>query len=103
MSDSFHTFRGSCIRLSSRRVCSSALTSSQYLSKVIPESTIDDATESGQQITLERRPEDEVTHVLGVQAAPAGTRALNYAFDVTPAELVTAIVTEDRLIFPNAG
>src|SRR5271165_634230 len=69
---------------------------------VVPESTIDDATENGQQIPLERRPEDEVTHILGVQAAPAGTHALNYAFDVTPAELVTAIVTEDRLIFPSA-
>jgi methylthioribose-1-phosphate isomerase len=30
--------------------------------------------------------------------APAGTRALNYAFDITPADLVTAVVTEDRLI-----
>jgi S-methyl-5-thioribose-1-phosphate isomerase len=67
----------------------------------VPESTIDSATESGKQIPLERRPEDEVTHVLGVPAAPAGTRALNYAFDVTPAELVTAIVTEDRLILPG--
>ena len=67
----------------------------------VPESTIDAATESGAQIPLERRPEDEVTHVLGASAAPAGTRAVNYAFDVTPAELVTAIVTEDRLIFPG--
>jgi methylthioribose-1-phosphate isomerase len=67
----------------------------------IPESTIDDATESGAQIPLEQRPADEITHVLGVPAAPAGTRALNYAFDVTPAELVTAIVTENRLIFPG--
>jgi methylthioribose-1-phosphate isomerase len=67
----------------------------------VPESTIDDTTDSGEEIPLEQRPEDEVTHVLGVPAAPAGTRALNYAFDVTPAELVTAIVTEDRLIFPG--
>jgi methylthioribose-1-phosphate isomerase len=67
----------------------------------VPESTIDDATESGEQIALEQRPEDEVTHILGVPTAPAGTRALNYAFDVTPAELVTAIVTEDRLILPG--
>jgi methylthioribose-1-phosphate isomerase len=67
----------------------------------VPESTIDDATDSGDQIPLEQRAEDEVTHVLGVPAAPAGTRVLNYAFDVTPAELVTAIVTEDRLIFPG--
>ncbi len=69
----------------------------------VPESTIDDATPSGKQIPLEQRPEDEVTHILGVPAAPAGTRALNYAFDITPAELVTAIVTEDRLILPGAG
>jgi methylthioribose-1-phosphate isomerase len=69
----------------------------------VPESTIDDATPSGKQIPLEQRPEDEVTHILGVPAAPAGTRALNYAFDITPAELVTAIVTEDRLIMPGVG
>lgn len=68
-----------------------------------PESTIDAATASGKQIPLERRPEHEVTGVLGVTAAPAGTRALNYAFDVTPAELITAIVTEDRLILPDRG
>ncbi len=67
---------------------------------VAPESTIDAATSDGSHITVERRAEDEVTHVLGVPAAPDGTRALNYAFDITPAELVTAIVTEDRLIEP---
>ena len=33
--------------------------------------------------------------------APAGTRALNYAFDITPAELVSAVVTEERLIRPG--
>jgi len=66
----------------------------------IPESTFDDTTERGDLIPLEQRPADEVTNVLGVPAAPGGTRALNYAFDVTPAELVTAIVTENRLIFP---
>ena len=67
----------------------------------VPESTIDNATARGGEIPLEQRSAGEVTHVLGVPAAPAGTRALNYAFDVTPAELVTAIVTEDRLIFPG--
>ena len=40
MSESFQTLRGSSIRLSRRRVCSSGLTSSQYLSRMIPESTI---------------------------------------------------------------
>jgi len=67
----------------------------------VPESTIDDATPSGAQIPLEQRPAGEITHILGVPAAPPGTLAVNYAFDVTPADLITAIVTEDRLIFPG--
>lgn len=67
----------------------------------VPESTIDHTTASGAQIPLERRSQDEVTRVLGTPVAPEGTRALNYAFDVTPAELVTAIVTENRLIQPD--
>jgi methylthioribose-1-phosphate isomerase len=70
---------------------------------VAPESTIDPGTPDGGHITVERRAEDEVTHVLGVLAAPDGTRALNYAFDITPAELVTAVVTEDRVIEPKSG
>jgi S-methyl-5-thioribose-1-phosphate isomerase len=68
---------------------------------VVPESTIDPGTPDGSRITVERRAEDEVTHVLGVPAAPDGTRALNYAFDITPAELITAVVTEDRVIEPQ--
>jgi S-methyl-5-thioribose-1-phosphate isomerase len=63
-----------------------------------PESTIDEATASGADIPLELRADEEVTSFQGVLAAPAGTRALNYAFDVTPADLVTAIVTENRVI-----
>jgi methylthioribose-1-phosphate isomerase len=65
-----------------------------------PESTIDEATATGADIPLELRADDEVTSFQGVRAAPEGTRALNYAFDVTPADLVTAIVTEDRVIRP---
>jgi methylthioribose-1-phosphate isomerase len=64
----------------------------------VPESTIDPATPDGGRITVEQRAEDEVTHLRGVPVAPEGTRALNYAFDITSAELVTAVVTEDRLI-----
>ncbi|MBV9382666.1 MAG: S-methyl-5-thioribose-1-phosphate isomerase [Streptosporangiaceae bacterium] len=60
----------------------------------VPESTIDSSTASGQAIPLERRREEEIT----VPAAPAGTRAVNYAFDITPAALVSAVVTEDRII-----
>ena len=59
-----------------------------------PESTIDQATAAGTAIPLEQRADEEVT----APAAPAGTKALNLAFDITPAELVTAVVTEDRLI-----
>src|ERR1700677_2302269 len=65
-----------------------------------PESTIDEATASGADIARELRADDEVTSFQGVRAAPAGTRALNSAFDVTPADLITAIVTEDRVIRP---
>jgi methylthioribose-1-phosphate isomerase len=65
-----------------------------------PESTIDAATASGAEIPLELRADEEVTSFQGVRAAPEGSRALNYAFDVTPADLVTAIVTEDRVIRP---
>ena len=65
-----------------------------------PESTIDEATASGADIPLEFRADEEVTSFQGRLAAPEGTRALNYAFDITPADLVTAIVTEDRVIRP---
>jgi methylthioribose-1-phosphate isomerase len=59
-----------------------------------PESTIDPATAAGAAIPLEQRADEEVT----APAAPAGTKALNLAFDITPAELVTAVVTEGRLV-----
>jgi methylthioribose-1-phosphate isomerase len=65
-----------------------------------PESTLDPGTASGADIPIELRPDEEVTSFHGVQVAPEGSRALNYAFDVTPADLVTAIVTEDRVIRP---
>jgi methylthioribose-1-phosphate isomerase len=66
-----------------------------------PESTVDQATASGAQIPIELRADEEVTSFRGEPVAPPGTRALNYAFDVTPADLITAIVTEDRVIRPN--
>lgn len=64
---------------------------------VVPESTIDTATPTGRHIPLEQRADDEIT----VPAAPSGTRAFNFAFDITPAELVTAIITEERTIIPG--
>jgi methylthioribose-1-phosphate isomerase len=63
-----------------------------------PESTIDPATPSGAAIPVEQRPAEEVTAILGMPVAPSRTRALNHAFDITPAELITAVVTEDRII-----
>ena len=59
-----------------------------------PETTIDATTPGGWAIPLEERDPEEIT----VPAAPAGTKAINYAFDITPAELVTAVITEERVI-----
>lgn len=59
-----------------------------------PTTSIDLATPDGGTIPIEHRPGDEVTHIRGAQLAPAATVAFNPAFDVTPAELVWALVTE---------
>ncbi|HEY9377359.1 MAG TPA: S-methyl-5-thioribose-1-phosphate isomerase [Jiangellaceae bacterium] len=66
-----------------------------------PESTVDEATPTGLDVEIETRADAEVIEWSGVRVAPAGARALNLAFDVTPADLVTAIVTEDRVIRPG--
>jgi methylthioribose-1-phosphate isomerase len=70
---------------------------------VAPVSTIDFGTEEGSQIVIEERPPDEVTQLAGQQIAPAGSAAYNPAFDVTPPDLVTAIVTERGVIQPVTG
>jgi methylthioribose-1-phosphate isomerase len=59
-----------------------------------PISTIDLQTASGTQITIEERPDREVTHVGASRITPIGASIRNPAFDVTPARFVTAIVTE---------
>ncbi len=59
-----------------------------------PTSTVDLGTPTGAGIPIEERPEEEVTHLVGIRLAPEGVKARNPAFDVTPAELVTAIITE---------
>ena len=68
-----------------------------------PESTVDAATPDGSHIEIEDRSGDEVVAWHGRSVAPAGARAVNPAFDVTPADLVTAIVTERRVVRPAAG
>ncbi len=45
-------------------------------------------------------PAEEVTHPLGRQIAPTGVQVYNPAFDVTPAELITALITERGVISP---
>jgi methylthioribose-1-phosphate isomerase len=59
-----------------------------------PLSTVDLATADGSGIPIEERSAREVTHVGTVQIAPATARIRNPAFDVTPARLVTGIITE---------
>jgi methylthioribose-1-phosphate isomerase len=61
---------------------------------VAPSSTIDLSTPSGDDITIEERAPAEVTAIRGVQIAPEGVMVANPAFDVTPARLITAIVTD---------
>ncbi|WP_035280583.1 S-methyl-5-thioribose-1-phosphate isomerase [Actinokineospora spheciospongiae] len=68
-----------------------------------PESTVDLGTPDGRSVDIEVRDEDEVLGWRGERIAPAATRALNYAFDVTPADLVAAIVTEARVVEPASG
>ncbi len=65
-----------------------------------PESTIDESVGDGASIPIEERSPREVVSVQGVRIAPAGAAVRNPAFDVTPADLVTAIVTEQRVIRP---
>jgi methylthioribose-1-phosphate isomerase len=59
-----------------------------------PVSTVDPETRTGAGIVIEEREPDEVTHPRGIAFAPPGVTAANPSFDVTPARLVSAIVTE---------
>ncbi|MFE3324498.1 S-methyl-5-thioribose-1-phosphate isomerase [Streptomyces sp. NPDC059176] len=81
---------------------------------VAPTTTMDLRTPDGASIEVEQRSGQEVTEVpvpgyaavraeAGVSVAPLGTQAYNPAFDVTPPELVTAIVTEEGAISPVTG
>jgi methylthioribose-1-phosphate isomerase len=59
-----------------------------------PISTIDAACPSGAEIPIEERSADEVTEINGTRVAPEGVAVRHPAFDVTPARLITAIITE---------
>ncbi|KPK79030.1 MAG: hypothetical protein AMJ81_13890 [Phycisphaerae bacterium SM23_33] len=77
-----------------------------------PLSTFDPDCPDGDHIPIERRDDDEVLYAYGrtdageltrVRLAPEGVAAINYAFDVTPAELIAGIITEKGIIRADAG
>lgn len=79
-----------------------------------PTSTIDMEMKNGDLIPIEQRNVKEVTHIGGKRVAPNGIKVMNPAFDVTPARLVSAIITEKgvarapyvkaiRRFFPGSG
>jgi methylthioribose-1-phosphate isomerase len=65
-----------------------------------PLSTFDPATATGAEIPIEERAAAEVTTLLGQAITPAGAAALNFAFDVTPAELISAHITDRGVLRP---
>ena len=63
-----------------------------------PTSSVDLATPDGSTIVIEERSPDEVLEFRGVRIAPPGTQVRNPAFDVTPAELISGIITEEGVL-----
>lgn len=63
-----------------------------------PSSTFDLALPTGDKIPIEERDEDEILQPFGFKSTPASARGFNPAFDVTPAQLITAIITERGII-----
>jgi methylthioribose-1-phosphate isomerase len=68
-----------------------------------PLSTIDPRTADGNDIPIEERDAAEVTNFRGHMTARPHTKVFNPAFDVTPAELITAIITEEKILYPPFG
>jgi methylthioribose-1-phosphate isomerase len=66
-----------------------------------PISTIDISTKTGQDIPIEERNAEEITEGFGTLTAPVGVKVFNPAFDVTPAEFITAIITEKGVLKGN--
>jgi methylthioribose-1-phosphate isomerase len=63
-----------------------------------PISTLDPKASSGEEILIEERDSTEVTNIGGVEVAPQGVRVKNPAFDVTPHEYISAIITDKGII-----
>lgn len=67
----------------------------------VPSSTFDFSIESGKEIPIEERDENEVLSIDGKRVAPEGASARNPAFDITPARYVTAFITENGIFKPH--
>ncbi|MGC9523062.1 MAG: S-methyl-5-thioribose-1-phosphate isomerase [Anaerolineae bacterium] len=65
-----------------------------------PTSSIDMSVACGDDIAIEERPADEVTHIMGSRITPEATPVANFAFDITPAQYITAIITERGVVTP---
>jgi methylthioribose-1-phosphate isomerase len=65
-----------------------------------PTTTFDLSIATGREIPIEQRSAEELTHGFGKQTAPTGAAAYNPAFDVTPAELIAAIITDRGVVRP---
>jgi len=66
-----------------------------------PLSTIDTSIQSGDEIIIEERSHEEVTHINGKRICPQGVNVINPGFDVTPHELITGIITEKGILKPD--
>jgi methylthioribose-1-phosphate isomerase len=66
-----------------------------------PSSTFDPATPDGSRIPIEQRDGSELASWRGTRTAPAGVKVWNPAFDMTPAELITAIITDKGIFKPQ--
>ncbi|WP_215828791.1 S-methyl-5-thioribose-1-phosphate isomerase [Pelorhabdus rhamnosifermentans] len=65
-----------------------------------PASTFDFSIATGEEIPIEERKANEVSHFAGIQTVPTGVEVYNPAFDVTPADYITAIITEHGISQP---
>ena len=66
----------------------------------VPDSTMDRTLATGASIPIEERDPREITHGWGQQTAPTGVHVYNPAFDVTPAALITGMITETGVLRP---
>ena len=66
-----------------------------------PATTFDLSIATGAEIPIEQRAAEEITSGFGTQTAPDGATVYNPAFDVTPAELIAAIITDRGVVQPS--